>query len=123
MDRYMIVIPAKNRALVWKCDDGEGMKLETLQMLVGGSLEPVATNLEPEWAREKDVNSIVLLVDKEGRMMGRLVNPRATEMADGNFTHFGNQPLVGPAIVAATRGEEMIGFSKHVADTLLSEWG
>ena len=29
MDRYMIVIPAKNRAFNMKCDDGDSMKLET----------------------------------------------------------------------------------------------
>ena len=31
MDRYMIVIPAKNRAFNMKCDDGDSMKLETLR--------------------------------------------------------------------------------------------
>ena len=37
----MIVIPAKNRAFNMKCDDGDSMKLETLQKLVGGPIEPV----------------------------------------------------------------------------------
>ena len=41
MDRYMIVIPAKNRAFNMKCDDGDSMKLETLQKLVGEPIEPV----------------------------------------------------------------------------------
>ena len=31
MNRYMIVIPAKNRSFVLKCDEGDGAKLETLQ--------------------------------------------------------------------------------------------
>lgn len=31
MDRYMIVIPAKNRAFNMKCDDGDSMKLEARQ--------------------------------------------------------------------------------------------
>lgn len=47
MDRYMIVIPAKNRAFNIRCDDGDSMKLETLQKLVGGPIEPVHTLLEP----------------------------------------------------------------------------
>ena len=34
----MIVIPAKNRAFNMKCDDGDSMKLETLQKLVAGRL-------------------------------------------------------------------------------------
>lgn len=62
MDRYMIVIPAKNRAFNMKCDDGDSMKLETLQK------------------------------------------------------------LVGPAVVAAKRGEELIGFAKPVVDTICAEW-
>lgn len=70
MDRYMIVIPAKNRAFNIKCDDGDSMKLETLQKLVGGPIEPVHTLLEPGWAREKDVDGILLLVNEEGRLKG-----------------------------------------------------
>ncbi len=62
MDRYMIVIPAKNRAFNMKCDDGDSMKLETLQK------------------------------------------------------------LVGPAIVAAKRGDELIGFAKPVVETICAEW-
>lgn len=61
MDRYMIVIPAKNRAFNMKCDDGDSMKLETLQK------------------------------------------------------------LVGPAVVAAKRGDELIGFAKPVVDTICAE--
>lgn len=62
MDRYMIVIPAKNRAFNMKCDDGDSMKLETLQK------------------------------------------------------------LVGPAIVAAKRGDELIGIAKPVVETICAEW-
>lgn len=62
MDRYMIVIPAKNRAFNMRCDDGDSMKLETLQK------------------------------------------------------------LVGPAVVAAKRGDELIGFAKPVVETICAEW-
>ena len=48
MDRYMIVIPAKNRAFNMKCDDGDRIKLETLQKLVGGPIEPVPALLRAE---------------------------------------------------------------------------
>ena len=73
MDRYMIVIPAKNRAFNMKCDDGDSMKLETLQKLVGGPIKPVPA-------------------------------------------------LVGPAVVAAKRGDELIGFAKPVVETICAEW-
>ena len=58
----MIVIPAKNRAFNMKCDDGDSMKLETLQK------------------------------------------------------------LVGPAVVVAKRGDELIGFAKPVVETICAEW-
>ena len=90
MDRYMIVIPAKNRAFNMKCDDGDSMKLETLQKLVGGPIEPVPALLSAEWAREKNVDGILLLVNEEGLMNERpLTNQRASEIGCTN-THFAN---------------------------------
>lgn len=115
MDRYMIVIPAKNRAFNMKCDDGDSMKLETLQKLVGGPIEPVPALLSAEWAREKDVDGILLLVNEEGLMKERpLTNQRASEMAAAE--------LVGPAVVAEKRGDELIGFAKPVVETICAEW-
>ena len=115
MDRYMIVIPAKNRAFNMKCDDGDSMKLETLQKLVGGPIKPVNSVLSAEWAREKDVDGILLLVNEEGMMKERpLTNQRASEMTAAE--------LVGPAVVAAKRGDELIGFAKPVVDTICAEW-
>lgn len=99
MDRYMIVIPAKNRAFNMKCDDGDSMKLETLQKLVGGPIEPVPALLSAEWAREKDVDGILLLVNEEGRLKGLPENPRAEEMV--SYAAPAHAKLVGPAIVAA----------------------
>lgn len=115
MDRYMIVIPAKNRAFNMKCDDGDSMKLETLQKLVGGPIEPVNSVLSAEWAREKDVDGILLLVNEEGLMKERsLTNQRASEMTAAE--------LVGPAVVATKRGDELIGFAKPVVETICAEW-
>ncbi len=123
MERYMIVIPARNRAFTMKCDDGDSMKLETLRGLVGGPIEPVTTRLKPEWAREQDVNGILLLVNEEGLLRERpLMNQRACEMAAAAEIQNGKRPLVGPAIVAASRGDELIGFAKSVADTICAEW-
>lgn len=39
MNRYIIVIPAKNRSFLLKCDEGDGAKMETLQKLVSGYVE------------------------------------------------------------------------------------
>lgn len=68
MNRYMIVIPAKNRSFLLKCDEGDGMKLETLQKLVSGYVETVPAALDATWARE-EADRLVLVVDKEGLAM------------------------------------------------------
>ena len=54
MNRYMIVIPAKNRSFLLKCDEGDCMKLETLQKLVSGYVETVPSALDATWAREDE---------------------------------------------------------------------
>ena len=65
MNRYIIVIPAKNRSFVLECDEGDGAKLETLQKLVSGYVETVPAALDATWARE-EADRLVLLVDEEG---------------------------------------------------------
>ena len=100
MERYMIVIPARNRAFTMKCDDGDSMKLETLRGLVGGPIEPVTTRLKPEWAREQDVNGILLLVNEEGAPAdepaglrdGRRSRNSERETAAGGPGHCGCKP-------------------------------
>ena len=67
MNRYIIVIPAKNRSFVLKCDEGDGMKLETLQKLVSGYVETVPAALDATWARE-EADRLVLAVDEDGRL-------------------------------------------------------
>ena len=51
----------------------------------------------------------------EGLMKERpLTNQRASEMTAAE--------LVGPAVVAAKRGDELIGFAKPVVETICAEW-
>ena len=65
--------------------------------------------------REKNVDGILLLVNEEGLMNERpLTNQRASEMTAAE--------LVGPAVVAAKRGDELIGFAKPVVETICAEW-
>ena len=67
MNRYMSVVPAKNRSFLLKCDEGDGAKLESLQKLVSGYVETVPSALDADWARE-EADRLVLLVDEEGRL-------------------------------------------------------
>ena len=115
MNRYIIVIPAKNRSFLLKCDEGDGMKLETLQKLVSGYVETAT------WARE-EADRLVLLVDEDGRLKCKAANQKATRLAPADVTENGKQPIVGAAVLMFQRGDELMGFSKHVADTICSEW-
>lgn len=121
MNRYMIVIPAKNRSFLLKCDEGDGMKPETLQKLVSGYVETVPAALDATWARE-EADQLVLLVDEDGRLKCKAANQKATRLAPADVTRNGMQPLMGAAVLALQRGDKLLGFTKHVADTICSEW-
>lgn len=121
MDRYIIVIPAKNRSFLLKCDEGDGMKLESLQKLVSGYVETVPAALDATWARE-EADRLVLLVDEDGRLKCKAANQRATRLAPADITAGGRQPLVGAAVLMLQRGDKLLGFGKHVADDICTEW-
>lgn len=121
MNRYIIVIPAKNRSFLLKCDEGDGMKSETLQKLVSGYVETVPAALDATWARE-EADRLVLLVDEDGRLKCKAANQRATRLAPADVTENGKQPIVGAAVLMFQRGDKLMGFSKHVADTICAEW-
>lgn len=65
MDRYMISIPAVGPCKLVACDDGDSIKLETMQELVGGPIEVTPSCLGITWAREP-VDGIDLIVNEEG---------------------------------------------------------
>lgn len=121
MERYIIVIPAdaEKNAYLQKCDDGDTCTLETLQALVGGPVEAVDTCLAASWARE-DVDSIQLIVNEEGLLQELPFNERATDLYQYRYMGTG---IVGTAVLMAARGDELIGFTKPVCETICSEWG
>ena len=69
MDRYMIYIPAAGPCKLVACDDGDSIKLETMQELVDGPIEVTPSCLGITWAREP-VDGIDLIVNEEGRLRG-----------------------------------------------------
>lgn len=115
MNRYMIVIPAKNRSFLLKCDEGDGAKL------VSGYVETVPSALDATWARE-EADRLVLVVDEDGRLKCKAANQKATRLAPADVTENGKQPIVGAAVLMFQWGDKLLGFTKHVADTICSEW-
>lgn len=120
MERFVIVIPAdeEQKARLLCCDDGDTCTLETLQELVGGPIEVADTCLTASWARE-DVDSIQLIVNEEGLLQELPFNERATDLYEFRY----RSGIVGTAVLAAARGDELIGFAKPVCETICSEWG
>ena len=112
MERFVIVMPVDPSAYLLPCDDGDTCKLETLQKLVGGPIEMADT-----WARE-DVDSIQMAVNEEGLLQELPYNEHATDLYAFNYM----SSIVGPAVLMAARGDELIGFAKSVAESICTEW-
>ena len=70
----------------------------------------------------RSMRNLVLLVDEEGRMKCKPANRKATQLAPADFTANGKLPIVGAAVLMFQRGDELLGFTKRVADTICSEW-
>ena len=117
MERYMIFIPATGKCSLIQCDDGDSIKLETMQQLVGGPIEVTPSCLDITWAREP-VDGINLIVNEEGRLCGLPYNDRASDLWEGG----GICLLNGDALLAAAKGEDLIGFTKPVCKTLAEFW-
>ena len=117
MDRYMISIPAVGPCKLVACDDGDSIKLETMQELVGGPIEVTPSCLGITWAREP-VDGIDLIVNEEGRLLGLPYNGRASDLWEGG----GICLLNCYALLAAAKGEDLIGFTKPVCKTLAEFW-
>lgn len=115
--RYGIVIQPTGRTILLRCDDGDQMRLETMQSIVGGYFECATSMLDPTWAREL-VERIVLVINEEGKLKGLPVNEKATEL----FYWAGMDVIAGTAILLAVRGDELIGFTKPAAETICKEW-
>lgn len=117
MERYMIYIPATGKCCLIQCDDECPMTLETLQELVGGPIEITASCLGITWAREP-VDGIDLIVNEEGRLRHLPYNGRASDLWEGG----GICLLNGDALLAAAKGEYLIGFTKPVCKTIAEFW-
>lgn len=65
------------------------------------------------------MDGIDLIVNEEGRLRGLPYNGRASDLWEGG----GICLLNGDALLAAAKGEDLIGFPKPVCRTICDEWG
>lgn len=116
-ERYMILICPEGYSRLIPCDDGDTCTLRTMQTLVDDPIEVTESHLGPCWAREP-VDGIRLIVNEEGKLRGLPLNRKATEL----YKYGSRDALVGAVLLAAVRGEELIGFSIHVCRTISDFW-
>lgn len=118
MERYMIYIPAKGICRLIRCNGAGTLSLNEMQALVDGPIEATESRLEPTWAREP-VDGINLIVNEEGLLRQLPDNSPATDL----YAYGNRSVIVGDAILAAGRCEDLIGFAKPVCKTICDEWG
>lgn len=114
IDRYAIFIPAAGKCRLIPCDDGDTCKLETLQHLVGGTITTTETEITPVWAREP-VDNVLLIVNDDGIALDLPDNRAASSVTFPTL-------ILGDAVLMAARGEELIGFTKPVCETISEFW-
>nr|DAP04567.1 MAG TPA: protein of unknown function (DUF3846) [Caudoviricetes sp.] len=117
MERYMIYIPANGVCRLIQCNGDGTLTLNEMQALVDGPIEVAESCLEPTWAREP-VDGINLIVNEEGLLRQLPDNTQATNL----YAYGDRSVIVGDAVLAAARGEDLIGFSKPVCKTLAEFW-
>lgn len=118
MERYMIYIPAKGVCRLIHCNGTGTLTLNEMQALVDGPIEVTESCLESTWAREP-VDGINLIVNEEGLLRQLPDNSPATDL----YAYGNRSVIVGDAILAAGRCEDLIGFAKPVCKTICDEWG
>ena len=117
MERYMIYIPANGVCRLIQCNGDGTLTLNEMQALVDGPIEVAESCLEPTWAREP-VDGINLIVNEEGLLRQLPDNTQATNL----YAYGDRSVIVGDAVLAAARGEDLIGFSRPVCKTLAEFW-
>lgn len=64
------------------------------------------------------MDSIKLILNEEGKLRRLPLNEDATDL----YVHSGRDVIQGDALLAAAGGEELIGFSLPVCQTLAETW-
>lgn len=117
MNRYMIYMPVGTQGRLIPCGRDGSLTLGEMEALVDGPIEVTESCLEPTWAREP-VDCIHLIVNEEGLLRQLPDNSPATDL----YAYGDRSVIVGDAILAAGRCEDLIGFSKPVCKTICDEW-
>lgn len=105
--RHAIYIPAdiSKEAQLIPCGEDGTLPLETLQALVGGYIETIPT---------LGSANAVLIINEEGRLQKLPFNPVASALPPHCVS-----PIVGDAVLMRAEGDQLIGWWRCSAETLI----
>ena len=111
-ERYAVLITTEGVAKIIPCDHGETMRLKTLQELVGGPIEILASF---------DRADPTLLICNEEALLEEPLPPvnwtawLMSPLGEGNY-------IYGPVVLMQAEDEELVGFPLEEAEAVVREW-
>lgn len=111
-ERFAVLITTEGVAKLIPCDNGETMQLKTLQELVGGPIEILASF--------DRADPTLLICNEEALLEDPLppVNWTAwlmSPLSEGNY-------IYGSVVLMQEQGEELVGYSQEDAERTVREW-
>lgn len=111
-ERFAVLITTEGVAKLIPCDNGETMQLKTLQELVGGPIEILASF--------NRADPTLLICNEEALLEEPLppVNWTAwlmSPLAEGNY-------IYGSVVLMQEQGEELVGFPLEEAEAVVRKW-
>ncbi len=104
----MVIIPAAEQDVcLLHCCPEETISLKDMQKIVEGYIETVPLLLPDSMSGEENVK-LLMIVNEEGKLMGLPRNRLASILSAADR-------IVGNAIIAGARGEEIIGLREEAA--------
>lgn len=110
----MIVLPQDGGSLMftrWH----PSAPLEILQQIVGGNIETVPCTIPCDGL---DVDSLVVIINEEGKLKGMEENELATAVSG----LWGIDILVGNAVIMGVKGDELVCLKEEDAERIKEEW-
>ena len=109
INRWMVIIPAaaEQDVCLLHCWPEETISLKDMQKIVEGYIETVPLLLPDSMSGEENVK-LLMIVNEEGKLMGLPRNREASILSAADR-------IVGNAIIAGARGEEIIGLREKAA--------
>ena len=110
----MIVLPQDGGSLMFTRRHPSA-PLEILQQIVGGNIETVPCTIPCDGI---DAESLVMVLNEEGKLR----NMEENELATAVSGMWGNDVLVGNAVILGVKGDELVCLKAEDAELIREVW-